>query len=661
VKKTYCCFAGDSKNDLELAGYQELVTNKAVFLWSVNSLRFAIFSDTLSSMILYPNYALMADPNGHRDSFQSTTPFKFSSATYFIPMTALLGMAIAGTITGRLSDKVGRKPVILACLAGSVFGSIIKWTLRRSFWGFCIANFFNGLMSGSLPVALAYVSDVFTSLRQKSKQFSVIVGFWVLGQSTGGIIGILMESRGLFAPLWAGAAIMVVAFLVNMKFLVEPGKIRVPAEIDGDEEEKDELELPTGVDTQTLVHILIGAFLDIVGSKALFPICMAPFAFETFYNDFIKVGDDPIMSVTSYKWITMMVCLLVLPSAVITPKVFQSFGLAAGAVLGNFVTGVVTIALLFIGNISPPSRASFGGFVAVMYIGFPVTVISQLSTSPMLDRLAPIDQRGYVQGIFTTLLNFGNAFAPWALGLLADTFGITVTLWIGAGFSFAAFFVNSPLLFKKEYKAPKAKKKAPKQHSTLTEEEEKVYIQKASEGVYVPARIISDINMSRIEKGDKYIINHPGCYDRDKENLNKICSEGKEDIKQLHTTIRRLLARYQSNDPALGVMIEANKTCYPPEMEEVHREIGLWFGDYLKDNGYIRPFPMQILKLMIVRSFPPLVRGGNITIDNFEETMLNISRVYYRYLQDELDAESEQRRGLRTLFRRPPRRMAPVG
>lgn len=37
-------------------------------------------------MVLPPD-----DPGGHPDSFQSTEPFGFSAATYFVPMTALLG------------------------------------------------------------------------------------------------------------------------------------------------------------------------------------------------------------------------------------------------------------------------------------------------------------------------------------------------------------------------------------------------------------------------------------------------------------------------------------------------------------------------------------------------------------------------------------------
>lgn len=80
-------------------------------------------------------------------------------------------MAVASAVTGRLSDRIGRKPVILFCLSMSMVGSAVKYLLRNTFWGFCIANFFNGLLSGSLPVALAYVSDVFSSPSTKSAEF----------------------------------------------------------------------------------------------------------------------------------------------------------------------------------------------------------------------------------------------------------------------------------------------------------------------------------------------------------------------------------------------------------------------------------------------------------------------------------------------------------
>ena len=95
-----------------------------------------------------------------QDSFPTIEPLDTYAATYFLPMTAFLGTAIASTIVGHLSDKQGRKPWMLVCLGFGTIGSIVKYIVRRNFWPFCIANFINGLFGASLPIAMAYVSDV---------------------------------------------------------------------------------------------------------------------------------------------------------------------------------------------------------------------------------------------------------------------------------------------------------------------------------------------------------------------------------------------------------------------------------------------------------------------------------------------------------------------
>ena len=76
--------------------------------------------------------AIMVLPGAHRDSFPSTEPFGFSAATYFVPMSALLGVAIASLIIGKVSDIKGRKPCLLFCLYGTVLGCILKYLMRKS-------------------------------------------------------------------------------------------------------------------------------------------------------------------------------------------------------------------------------------------------------------------------------------------------------------------------------------------------------------------------------------------------------------------------------------------------------------------------------------------------------------------------------------------------
>lgn len=195
------------------------------------------------------------------------------------------------------------------------------------------------------------------------------------------MIAILMDDQGLFAPLWVGVGIMGLASIVNFFYLIEPGQIKIDKSLidddSGDDDEDDE-NAPTEVDRKTMIHILIGAFTDTVGSKALFPICLSPLAFEQFYQDFVDRGEDPIMPLNTYKWLTVLVALMVIPSTFMTPKVFDKIGLAGGCVAGNFFTGVLTIILLVMGSIEPPTKALFGGFVACMYLGYPFTVMSQL-------------------------------------------------------------------------------------------------------------------------------------------------------------------------------------------------------------------------------------------------------------------------------------------
>ncbi|VEU45301.1 unnamed protein product [Pseudo-nitzschia multistriata] len=122
-------------------------------------------------MVLPPDH-----PEVHKDSFPSTAPFGFNAATYFLPMSFLLGLAFASISIGSLSDRFGRKPLMLVCLYGSVFLTGIMYYTRKSFWAFCGASFANGLVSATVPVALAYVSDVFPEREKKEKEIGLVIG-----------------------------------------------------------------------------------------------------------------------------------------------------------------------------------------------------------------------------------------------------------------------------------------------------------------------------------------------------------------------------------------------------------------------------------------------------------------------------------------------------
>ena len=70
----------------------------------------------------------MCNPNSdHPDSFDSTEPFGFNSVIYFLPMCTLIGVAISSVFIGQLSDRYGRKSLLLILGWISAVGSIVKY------------------------------------------------------------------------------------------------------------------------------------------------------------------------------------------------------------------------------------------------------------------------------------------------------------------------------------------------------------------------------------------------------------------------------------------------------------------------------------------------------------------------------------------------------
>lgn len=71
----------------------------------------------------------MCTPGASSDSFPDTEPFGFNSATYFLPMCTLIGVALSSIFIGGLSDKLGRKILLLVLGWVSAAGSVIKCKL----------------------------------------------------------------------------------------------------------------------------------------------------------------------------------------------------------------------------------------------------------------------------------------------------------------------------------------------------------------------------------------------------------------------------------------------------------------------------------------------------------------------------------------------------
>ncbi len=120
---------------------------------------------------------------------------------------------VAGPVLGRLSDRHGRRPVLIASQAGTALSFLILG-LSRDFPTMLLARMLDGASGGNILVAQAYVADV-TTPENRSRGLGLIgmafgVGF-VLGPLLGGV---LLDPRWPIAPEWR----LRVPFLVGAGF-----------------------------------------------------------------------------------------------------------------------------------------------------------------------------------------------------------------------------------------------------------------------------------------------------------------------------------------------------------------------------------------------------------------------------------------------------------
>ena len=96
---------------------------------------------------------------------------------------------------GELSDRLGRRRVLLLTVAGVAF-SYLLWVVSGSFWLFVLSRLVGGAMSGNLSVATAAVADV-TSRENRAKGMGLVGVAFGLGLITGPAIGGLLSTHNL--------------------------------------------------------------------------------------------------------------------------------------------------------------------------------------------------------------------------------------------------------------------------------------------------------------------------------------------------------------------------------------------------------------------------------------------------------------------------------
>jgi MFS transporter, DHA1 family, tetracycline resistance protein len=122
-------------------------------------------------------------------------------------------------IVGGLSDRYGRRPILLASLFGFCLDYIFTSFAPTIAWLF-VARIIAGVMGASFTTASAYIADISTP-EKRSQNFGIIGAAFGLGFIIGPLIGGLLGPYGTRVPFMAAAGLTIINWLYGYFVLPE--------------------------------------------------------------------------------------------------------------------------------------------------------------------------------------------------------------------------------------------------------------------------------------------------------------------------------------------------------------------------------------------------------------------------------------------------------
>jgi MFS transporter, DHA1 family, tetracycline resistance protein len=149
------------------------------------------------------------------------TSSQTQQAFWYGAVTIVFGVAnfFGSPILGRLSDRFGRRPVLLIGFSGLALSFIVTG-LATALWMLLVVRLFSGAMQANIAVANAYVADI-TPAESRAKAFGKIGAMIGMGFILGPVLGGLLGGISLHLPFFVSGSLACVNWLYGYFVLPE--------------------------------------------------------------------------------------------------------------------------------------------------------------------------------------------------------------------------------------------------------------------------------------------------------------------------------------------------------------------------------------------------------------------------------------------------------
>lgn len=303
---------------------------------------------------------------------------------------------LATPFIGRMSDKYGRKPLLVISIAGTAVSFFMAAFAPNAIFLF-IARALDGITAGNIPVASAVISDT-TTEKDRARGFGIIGAAFGFGFVFGPAISAFTVGISPSLPFIIAGVISVIAVIITAVFLPETNK------------HIGEVKHGKLFDFGKLYHALFDPNVGVTLLISLFYFfafsCAILYGFQPFSKKVLHLTDTEISLLFTMFGIIGLVTQLVL-----VPMVTKKFGLKKPFSFAFLAVSLIFIAMFF-------SRSLLTFAILSFLLGLSNSLIQPLTQTILSDETDAKSQ-GTIMGINASYMSLGQIFGPIAGGAIA--------------------------------------------------------------------------------------------------------------------------------------------------------------------------------------------------------------------------------------------------
>ncbi len=312
---------------------------------------------------------------------------------------------------GRLSDRFGRRPILLFSLIGTVISMTLLGFAHSLAWLF-LGRLFAGVFTANISTAYAYVADV-TSEKDRAKGMGLVGAGFGLGFIFGPALGGILSRHGYGTPMFVAAGIAALNLVFAFFRLPEPA---ISAETRAANRTKRfDLAMIRAAFSEPRTSLAIALF---------FLLTLAVTQMEVVFAIYMKAGFGFDAERAGYVLAAMGVIMVMMQGGLIGPLA-RRFGELPLIRIGFLICAAALLAFSVSGQV-----AAAIGFLCLLAVGHGML---HPALSSLASLGAPPHLRGGVMGVYHSASSLARVVGPPVAGWFYDHAGAASPFQLGAG------------------------------------------------------------------------------------------------------------------------------------------------------------------------------------------------------------------------------------